>query len=412
MNAGSIRKPWGWWLVAALLAGSASAGPAAAQAPPAPGGAYPATAAGEADVIHDPNLLLAGCAGCGGLPPAGGFGMAGCGDHCYPGRKPCATCFDHDTAIGRLFGGLYECICCPDPCYEPKWLPVANAAFFVDHARPITHMRLRADWAFDFQFPDRAEYFWARERANQVLDNGQPCPRPSNPKGPDCPNGERSVDYREFNAYFETAVDRFGLFVEIPYRRVEADLCPCDYSGFADMKVGTKTVLLDCELLLWSFQFKTYIPIGVATKGLGNSHVSLEPSFLWTVRLSPTTYLEAQAAYWIPIAADQYYAGDIFHYHTSLNQLLWEPSPDFQLVGTWELNGWSVLDGAYTDPGVLAPGTTRPLAVDARTHMLSTGVGLRLYVCEKIDFGFGTAFAITDEHFEDQIYRAEFRWRY
>ena len=79
-----------------------------------------------------------------------------------PGRKNCEPVYHH-TYLGRLFGNLYECICCPDPCYEPSWIPVANAAFFVNTARPRTMQRIRYNGLIDVQFPDRAEFFWARE---------------------------------------------------------------------------------------------------------------------------------------------------------------------------------------------------------------------------------------------------------
>jgi hypothetical protein len=365
--------------------------------------------------VVQPEVVQTGCSTCGsGLfgGHGGHFGGcgSGCGAGCYPGREPCQGCFP-DTFCGRVFGGLYECICCPDPCYEPQWIAAANAAFFVDAARPVTQMRLRADWAFDFDFPDRAEYLWARIRTAQtpLLATGEPCRGNGNAKGPQCDRGERSVDYREFSYYMEAATGRFSVFTEVPYHRVEGDICPCDFSGFGDMNIGTKSLLLDCELLQIAFQFRTYIPTGAASKGLGNGHVSLEPSLLWALRLAPDKYLQAQTSYWIPINGDELYAGDIFHYHVSLNCVLYRPVPDVQLIGTAELNGWSVLDGLYTDPNFGGPA---PLAVKARTHIMSAGPGLRFVICDKIDLGFAAAFALTSEDFSDEFYRAEFRWRF
>ena len=54
---------------------------------------------------------------------------------------------------------LYQCICCPDPCYEPKWEPAAYASFFADYARPRTVTRLRYDNLEDMTRPDRNQ-FW------------------------------------------------------------------------------------------------------------------------------------------------------------------------------------------------------------------------------------------------------------
>ena len=67
--------------------------------------------------------------------------------------------------MGRLLNGLYHCICCPDPCYEPKWNALADSAFFQDGARPVTQMRLRYESVADYTFPDKAEFLWRQERA-------------------------------------------------------------------------------------------------------------------------------------------------------------------------------------------------------------------------------------------------------
>ena len=45
------------------------------------------------------------------------------------------TCtFGCDSACGRFLNDVYNCICCPDPCYEPHWTALADSAFFVDAA--------------------------------------------------------------------------------------------------------------------------------------------------------------------------------------------------------------------------------------------------------------------------------------
>src|SRR5262249_49599073 len=120
-------------------------------------------AAGQGD-----GLIPAGygaiAGGVPGLLPTGesDCGPGGCDGCCYAGRKPCDCCVNSDSCFGRFFGGLYECICCPVPCYEPHWIPLADSAFFVDGARPVTQMRIRGDFGWDLEFPDRAEWFWAR----------------------------------------------------------------------------------------------------------------------------------------------------------------------------------------------------------------------------------------------------------
>src|SRR5262249_44088042 len=119
----------------------------------------------------DPCLVGGGCEGC---------GEAGC----VAGRAPCATCEGHGH-LGRLWCAFHNALCCPDPCYEPKWTCGANAALFVDFARPATLTRFRWDYGNDLTQPDRAEAFWAAIGL----------------KGP--ANPERRVDYHELRCYQE-----------------------------------------------------------------------------------------------------------------------------------------------------------------------------------------------------------------
>src|SRR5439155_2556888 len=123
-----------------------------------------------------------GCASCGGC----------CSGACVPGRfRECCGC-NRDTICGRLFCGFYEELCCPDPCYEGKWLPVANAAFFVEGTRPVTTTRIRYNYDAGWAFPDRNEFLWAR----------------IGKKGPK--NPENTVDVHEFSIYQEIAAKGFS----------------------------------------------------------------------------------------------------------------------------------------------------------------------------------------------------------
>src|SRR5262249_2611811 len=154
---------------------------------------------------------------------------------------------------------------------------------------------------------------------------------------------------------------------------------------------------------------KTYIPTGDFTKGLGTGHVSLEPSLLFGLRLSPDAYFQAQLAYWIPIGGDDLFQGNIFHAHTSCNHVLCRILPDVVLVGTAELNYWGFLGGTYPNTdflGVGADGKLAPFAVTATASMFSAGPGVRLFICDKIDFGVGTAFSFTGDHWAREQVRA------
>ena len=120
--------------------------------------------------------------------------------------------------------------------------------------------------------------------------------------------------------------------------------------------------------------------------------------------MTPDCYLQGQFSWWIPIGGDQQYEGDVFHCHFSLNHKLWEPFPGLLFVGTLELNEWTVTDGEVTAPD----GT--PVAGHAT--MLSAGPGIRMFVCNKLDTGVGSAISLTGDRWFDELVRVDFRIRF
>ena len=75
------------------------------------------------------------------------------------------------------------------------------------------------------------------------------------------------------------------------------------------------------------------------------------------------------------------------------------------LIGTAELSGYTFQDGAYTDP-VLGTVSAN------NTTFLYAGGGLRLFLSRSVDLGLGARTALTSDHLEGTLYRAEFRWRF
>jgi hypothetical protein len=350
-----------------------------------------------------------GCASCGGMgqlrgPTGVNFPCSSCGGSgCVPGRKNCEPVYHH-TYIGRLFGNLYECICCPDPCYEPSWIPVANAAFFVDTARPRTLQRVRYNALTDIQFPDRAEYFWARE----MLPGG-PGRGPGKPKYIKVAKryrGELSTNISQLTYYQEAASERASFFIELPYQATNPVITP-RHAGFGDMNLGSKAMFFDCELMQLTFQFRTFIPTGNPAYGTGNGHTTLEPSLLTSVRLAPSTYFQGQLAEWIPLGGDTNYEGSVLHYHFSFNQVLCNVAPDSPLIGTFEMNGYSFQTGGYTDPTAKTP-----QRYAGGTGYFNIGPGLRLSICNNLDFGAAVAFPISEPHMVGSSVRVEVRFLY
>lgn len=317
----------------------------------------------------------------------------GSGWRCSPGRTPCQPCEAHDGPLGRLFCNFYECLCCPDPCYEGKWEQVANASLFAEGARPITQTEVRWNASRGGIFPDRSEYIIAR--ADGRGKGPMPLARFSGAQ----------YDLDELVLITETAKDKLSVIVEMPYRAISPDSY-IHGSGFGDMALGTKTLLFDCEMLQVSMQLKTYIPIGNTLKGVGNGHVSIEPSLLFALKLGRDTYFQGQISEWIPIGGDPIYAGSVLHSHFSLNHVLHRFGPEIPFVGTMEMNTFSFQDGAYTDP------INGAFQKSSGTTYVSMGPGMRLFFCDKLDIGFGSAIALTGDHFSREYYRTSLRLRF
>lgn len=397
-----------------------------APAPPSPSPAPSATPLADAiqagpRVTVDPGVEQVDCTTCGGVGHLGsveGPSCATCGGsgRCVPGLGDCDAPYLGDHFVGRFFSNLYECLCCPDPCYKPTWVPAANASLFTDYARPRTVQRFRWDHVDGMQFPDRSEYFWAQQKtffAQGAKGPGSPPNKLFNKRHrltQPITNtlGIPALDYNQFSIYQEAAAGRSAFFTELTYREwhaVEARQA----SGFGDMNLGTKSLLLDCELIQFTFQFRTFLPTGNAGKGLGTGHTALEPSLIMALRLAPSTYLQAQLAQWIPLGGTPNFSGSLMHYHASLNQVLFYCTPRTPLIGMVEFNGWSFQAGSYTDPDTWRTGTFQKSSGET---YCSLGPGLRLSVCDGIDFGTAVVWPITSGRWADPWLRAEIRILY
>lgn len=313
-----------------------------------------------------------------------------CGESCGAGEC-CAGCRD-SSRWGRFTRGVYRGLCCPDPCYDPRWRPLADAAFFTSAVRPQSQQRLRWDHAEDMITPDRAEYFWARANGSG--------PGPSFSGSPSASTG---LDYDELKHYSEVAHGAFGASFEYSYRSIDAD--GRHFAGFGDMTVGTKSLLFDTELVQVAFEFNTHIPQGSSLKGLGTGHVSLEPGMIVGLNLSANSYMQAEFTEWIPLGGTSDYAGPVFRYNMAYNRVIARPHPCVPVIGVLELNGWRFQDGAFTD----ATGVTVPTG---GATFINVASGFRVFFCDRADMGVSYATAGTSRSWTDTLIRTELRFRY
>jgi hypothetical protein len=225
----------------------------------------------------------------------------------------------------------------------------------------VTQTRFRYDANVGGPTPTRGGYYWRT--------NGSP--------------GNVSFTAHDLVLENEFAIDRFSLFVSTPWRIAVGT----GGAGYSDMRLGTKSLLIDTELLLASFQFTTYFPTGIPTSGTGNGNWGLEPSLLLTLKVMHGTYFQAQLAEWVGVSTRE----SCFHYHFSLNHMFTAPRRDMQLIGSMEY-------GSYVFPN--------------GSLFYNIGPGFRFHFSNKVDLGFGMQFRLSDEHFLDQFYRTEVRWRF
>jgi hypothetical protein len=365
-------------------------------------------AAKSATKRQDEQVEQTACATCGGFHKTmdgpllhGCLTCGGGNQNCIPGRKPCNPPLNEcNTVVGAFFQSIYECLCCPDPCYQPTWVPAANASFFADYARPRTVTRIRYDNLEAMNRPDRNQFF---------LNNVNPV---SNHRNNTVPIGNLYARLQQVSLYQEAAGERGSFFVEYPYRQINESWAPTQ-AGFGDVNFGMKSLLFDCELLQVSFQMRTYMPSGNFMLNLGRGQFVVDPSILTSMKLGPDTYFQGQFGNFTPVGGpggNSNLAGGVFYWFMSLNQVLWYATPDSPLIATLEMDGWSFENGGYT-PGI-GPNkkVLNPVPSGGGVSYFNIGPGLRQSICNNIDFGGAITWATTSAHWAQPWFRFEVRF--
>ncbi len=278
---------------------------------------------------------------------------------------------------------------------------VMNAPFWLDTTQPLQNCRIRADAAADWEFPDRIEYFWAKT----------PGPKGAQAEF-DAFGGEPNVDYQEVSFYIERGSERLSIGTDLPIRAVDP-VVRRNTTGFGDMRVTTKAVLLDGKDWQLTQVFHTHLPTGSFRRGTGNGHVSLEPGVAWRYKWSDVTYIHGDLTYWFPIAADPFHSGQMFNYGIGISHI-WIDGDKWALMPTLELNAWTILDGRQTFPFEFDDPTDPRGEIDTLS-VLNIHPGLR-WVCDTAgdcgvrEFGISSGITVTEDHWYEEILRLELRW--
>jgi hypothetical protein len=331
------------------------------------------------------------------------------GEHLrHDGSVPCGDCVDdecrHHPVLGGMFGDVLRCLHGP-PCYEGALgiERVMHAPFFIDTTQPLKNCRVRFDFAYDHEFPDRAEYFWAKINPTDTPGGRGPA------------SVEPFVDYQDLRFYIERGTKQFSVGTEIPIRILDPAVNDNE-SGLADMNVASKTVLLDGRRWQLTQVFRSYFPTGSPKKGLGTGHVSLEPGVAYRYKLSEITYFHGDLKYWFPLGGHSTHAGEVLQYGFGMSHVLHE-NDYFAVIPTLELVGWSIFDGDQT--------VLRSInGMDVATSESVDGMGIaNLYPgvrfawdngsdCSTRELGISAGIALSDDHWYDSILRVELRWSF
>ncbi len=262
---------------------------------------------------------------------------------------------------------------------------------YIDSPAIADQVRLRSDFGYDFREPNRAEFFYARGKA----------------RGPGLPRGERAIDFQDHMLYLEkTVAPGWSVFAEGGVRALNPDL-NANAIGIGDTNLGFKYAFLQSASSLYTWQLRTYLPSGAASRGLGNRHVSVEPALLGFTQLTDQLGLASELRYWQPIGGTDFASG-VVRYGLGLRYALWDGF-GCRVSPTAEVIGWSVLGGHESR---LEPDGSAPTRDSAGTTIVNVKLGARVDFGERAGLYAGYGRAITGERWYRDVFRIEFRWLY
>lgn len=204
---------------------------------------------------------------------------------------------------------------------------VMFAPFALDTATSLPSTSITLSAAHGLGTPDRLEYFWASPQIG--------------------PAAESRVDV--LDTVFRTELGNRKAMAIASYTMRSLNPERNDNTtGFGDMTVGGKVLLVDGKCTQIASIFQTYLKTGPADRGLGTGHVSLEPGILFRQQLSELTFVHAEAKYWIPIAGREGFAGDVLKLGAGVSTI-WKESDRHALMPTLELLTYNFLAGSKTD---------------------------------------------------------------
>lgn len=304
---------------------------------------------------------------------------------------------------------------------------------YIDNAIVGTQLRLRIDFSFDSDRPDRAEFLYGKcDCFARNLGQDAASPGPA-----------FDADFQEIELAYEHALtERFSLFGEIPLRSVEILLSqPLDpdrpnlsNSGLGDLRAGFKYALIARRDRYLTLQTRAYLETGDADDALGTGHSSIEPGLLYFGELSERSSIAAEIRYWHPLSGSSQpgkadnprelrienadppdpplrnddFAGDVLRFGLGFSRDL--EGARFRFTPVVELVGWYVLDG-YSTPATAPPDNPHAFIDEADGDtIVNLKLGTRIRTDDRGSLYVGWGQALTSEVWYEGIFRFEYRY--
>ncbi|MEO1527600.1 MAG: hypothetical protein AAFX06_19395 [Planctomycetota bacterium] len=267
------------------------------------------------------------------------------------------------------------------------------ALFEMDAAKPSNNIRFRLEAGYDWEFPDRAEFFWSR-----LGGKGPSLTVPT----------ESSVDYQDLRLAIEVGGPKFSATTELPLRFINPTELE-NTGGLGDLILTTKTVMVDGERFRLTQVLRNQLATGTAKSGRGNGHVSMEPGVVAAYQWTDRTMIHSELKLWFPIGGEPGFSGPILRYGFGAANLLYD-SDTFAILPTFEVVGWSVLNAQRT-------GTLGAITSIDGEDIINIYPGMRIVRdfggdYGMFDFGINGGFAVTSRHWYDSLIRMDLRWSF
>ncbi len=303
---------------------------------------------------------------------------------------------------------------------------------YIDEAIIGSQIRLRFEAGFGDDFPDLAEFFYAKcgcYTQSAISENAAYDPKAPGPG----PGVVTNLNFQQLYVYGEYAfTGRFSIFTEIPVRWIQPTAfvqgfgTVPDAGGLGDIRGGFKLAAVDTDNSTLTIQIQGYFPSGKASAGLGTHHNSIEPAVLYYQRFSPKWALEAQAGDWHPIGgaagvppasaenstggpstSTGGFAGDVFFYGIGPSYKIYD-GESIGVAPVIEMVSWRVLSGFKT---VWTTGSDIANTEDG-TNIVNIKFGVRVTVGKHSSIYGGYGRAVTGSDWYRQIARIEYRYSF